>query len=141
MIPIILFIISLFKFNCNSDLWWLETEFYVKSQSIVILSALALPFILHGSGLLVDQPFSRLMVVSPLGITFVLAILVCTEPTPKHILLITIIVYVCTVCLPIHKRFFCTVLFISLLCSSILLVTICFYLASARYNPTKTAII
>ena len=58
-------------------LWWAETNVVGKTRLIAITLNLARPFISHVGDLLFAQPFSRQMVVSPLGITFVL-FLICT---------------------------------------------------------------
>ena len=57
-------------------LWWAETDLAVKPWLISIVSNLVHLFIPHGDGLPVAQPFWRLMVVSPLGTSFVLDVLV-----------------------------------------------------------------
>ena len=57
-------------------LWWEETDSDVNPQYIVIVSALVNLLIPHIDGLRVTQLFLWWIVVSRLGITFVLNILV-----------------------------------------------------------------
>ena len=82
---------SSFKFNCNSILWWVETNFAVKIRSITIVLALSHPLIHHINGLLADQPFLRWIVVSPQGITFVISIQICIYLNTNPLLLILLI--------------------------------------------------
>ena len=57
---------------------WEETDGTVKPQVVYIVWSLVGPLILHGEFLPVAQLFLRRMAISPLGITCVLTILVCT---------------------------------------------------------------
>ena len=57
-------------------LWWEETDFDVNPQPIVIVSALVGPLIPQSGGFPVAQLFLRWIVVSYIGIPFVLNILV-----------------------------------------------------------------
>ena len=58
-------------------LWQEEAYGAVKPQAIIIVSALINLFIPHGSGLPAVQLFLRRMVVSPLGITRLITVLIC----------------------------------------------------------------
>ena len=95
-----------FKLDINLILWWQETYGAVKPRVIKIIPALVVPLIPCYGGLTVYQPFFHRMVVSPIGITFVLAILVCTYLTPMHFLLMLFFLYVRTLCSPLHKPLF-----------------------------------
>ena len=56
-------------------LWWELTGGSLKPLVIEIVLAVVGPFILHGGDLPVAQPFLRKMVVSLLGIPFVLTVI------------------------------------------------------------------
>ena len=56
-------------------LWWELTGGSLKPLVIEIVLAVVGPFILHGGGLPVAQPFLRKMAVSLLGIPFVLTVI------------------------------------------------------------------
>ena len=83
-----------------------ETEGTIYTQPIMIVLSLVGLLIPHDGGLPVAQIFLRQIVVSLLGISFVISVLICTYLTPENFLLMLLMLYVRTVCLPIHKLFF-----------------------------------
>ena len=66
----------------------LKTDIGVKLQSITLLLALVGTLIPQEGGVPVAQQILRQVVVSPLGITFVLAVLVCTYMTHNIFILL-----------------------------------------------------
>ena len=69
---------STFKFNSNLMLWWYQNDGAFKPQAITTALDLFVSLIPYFGGLLFDQFFSRIMVVSPIGINCVLTILICS---------------------------------------------------------------
>ena len=73
-------------------LWWKENEYSVKPRSITIVLDSVFLLVPNDGGLMVSQSLLWLMVVSSLGIPFLLAVLVCTYLTLDHFLLVILMV-------------------------------------------------
>ena len=102
---------SSFQFNYNLMLWWADSGFSVNPQSILMVLDLVSPLVPCSGYHLVTQPFLRKIMVSSICIPFVLSITICMYMSPESFLLVLLVLYVRTVCSPVHQLLFCTFLF------------------------------